>query len=462
MMTSTSQVQLTPIAFDVDLLELHAISPERYPFLLESSAGDPRLARFDILFACPRESLILAADYRLQGPAAADGLDFLEAFDQWWQTTAPDNPRLRGAGASLPFTGGWFVTLGYGLAREIEPVLKIDSAPGQPVATATRVPVAIIRDRLLSEAWIVAEKGYEGQVSDIQRDIRVLPRSHDTPAVSLSTDLREEAAAGFLAAVRTAKQHIARGDIFQANLSRLWSGTLVAGTTPHDVYRQLRAVNPAPFAGLAVFADHAIISSSPERLLRSRDGKIETRPIAGTRPRDPGLDDDAPLRAELLSHPKERAEHIMLIDLERNDLGRVCRAGTVSVDEFMVVESYSHVHHIVSNVCGELLESATPAQMIRAVFPGGTITGCPKVRCIEIIDALENRPRGLYTGSMGYINLDGSADFNILIRTMLTAKQEFSFATGSGIVADSDPVAELEETRAKAKGLILALAGDDA
>jgi anthranilate synthase component 1 len=159
----------------------------------------------------------------------------------------------------------------------------------------------------------------------------------------------------------------------------------------------------------------------------------------------------------LLSHPKEQAEHIMLIDLERNDLGRICRPGSVRVDEFMVLESYAHVHHIVSNIRGELREDVTPGQVIRAVFPGGTITGCPKVRCMEIIAELEQEPRGAYTGSMGYINRDGSMDLNILIRTMTVADDRIRLRAGAGIVADSAPGAELDETRAKARGLLRAL-----
>ena len=185
-----------------------------------------------------------------------------------------------------------------------------------------------------------------------------------------------------------------------------------------------------------------------------RDGRVSTRPIAGTRPRSADAGQDRRLLEELVAHPKERAEHVMLIDLERNDLGRVCQPGSVHVDEMMVIESYAHVHHIVSNVSGDLLDDVTPGQVIAAVFPGGTITGCPKVRCMEIINELENAPRGAYTGSFGYLNRDGSMDLNILIRTIVTHDGRASFRAGSGIVADSEPLAELEETRAKAKGLL--------
>jgi len=273
----------------------------------------------------------------------------------------------------------------------------------------------------------------------------------------MESGLDEEEPSEFIEAVEHAQRYIAAGDIFQANLSRSWSGRLRTGIQLADIYQRLRTTNPAPFAGLAVFDELAVISSSPERLLRIRDNHVETRPIAGTRPRPSPGGRDSPLRAELLENPKERAEHVMVIDLERNDLGRICRAGSIKVDEFMLIESYSHVHHIVSNVRGRLLEDATPGKIIAAMFPGGSITGCPKVRCMEIINELEGRPRGIYTGAMGYINRDGSGDLSILIRCMTTVGRELSLATGCGIVCDSVARQELAETRAKAKGLILAL-----
>jgi anthranilate synthase component 1 len=203
--------------------------------------------------------------------------------------------------------------------------------------------------------------------------------------------------------------------------------------------------------------ERAVISSSPERLVEVRGRRVSTRPIAGTYPRSLDPEQDQALSQDLLRHPKERAEHVMLIDLERNDLGRVCRTGSVQVKEFMTLESYRHVHHIVSEVSGELRENISPAQVIRAVFPGGTITGCPKVRCMQIIAELEQAPRLAYTGSMGYINRDGSLEMNILIRTIVQQGREISLRAGAGIVADSIPERELAETRAKAKGLLAAL-----
>jgi anthranilate synthase component 1 len=190
--------------------------------------------------------------------------------------------------------------------------------------------------------------------------------------------------------------------------------------------------------------------------MRIQNGDISTRPIAGTRARQGTAEQDRHDTAELVAHPKERAEHIMLIDLERNDLGRVCEAGSVAVDEYMVTESYAHVHHIVSNVRGRLRADRSPVDALRALFPGGTITGCPKVRCMQIIAELEGEGRGAYTGSLGWLGTDGDADFNILIRTLTLRDDLIELRAGAGIVADSVPERELEETRAKARGMLRA------
>jgi anthranilate synthase component I len=268
--------------------------------------------------------------------------------------------------------------------------------------------------------------------------------------------LHEEDAAKFLAGVQCVLDYIAAGDVFQVNLSRGWDATLAAPVDAATVYSALRAANPAPFAGSFAWDDWAVLSSSPERLVSVQRDAVQTRPIAGTRPRFAG-DDDAARMRELVGHPKERAEHIMLIDLERNDLGRVCVPGSIEVDELMSVESYAHVHHIVSNVRGKLRDGTSPGDVIRAVFPGGTITGCPKVRCMQIIAELEGEARGPYTGAIGYLNRDGDMDLNILIRTLWMHGDTLRFRAGAGIVADSVAELELAETRAKARGLLRAL-----
>ena len=441
-------------ASGTDLAALTRLDPARYPFLLQSVAAGPELARFDILFAFPGETLELAGDYSLHGPHAGDE-GFLGALDAWWRSEGNPEPDMPSADA--PFRGGWFVYLGYELAQEVEPRLRLTPPAGQPVAFATRVPVAIVRDHERAAMEIVYEPGFESCVADIRADLRRAADQAQMPASLPSSAVTEEPPADFLNAVGRAREYIAAGDIFQANLSRCWRAVFDAEPDAADLYARLCASNPAPFGGLLQRPGFALVSSSPERLIRRRGERVDTRPIAGTRPRDEAPPDSDRRRAELLGHPKERAEHIMLIDLERNDLGRVCVGGSVHVDEYMTVESYSHVHHIVSNVTGRLRAGVTPGELIRAVFPGGTITGCPKVRCMEIIHELEQRARGAYTGSMGYLNRNGDCDFNILIRTMTLAGTQLEIAAGSGIVADSDPARELEETRAKAKGMLLAL-----
>lgn len=448
-----------------DLLDLHIRAPERYPFLLESVAGGTAQGRFDILFACPGETLRLADDWQLSGPHASHGGGFLSALDAWWLKEQRGQNR---SGTSkegdvpsrLPFCGGWFVYLGYELVRETEATVQPDALPGFPVALAVRIPVALVRDLHDGQLWLIHEPGYAEAAAEVLADVAAVlrePHPLPVPAEALATGIREPEAREFLDAVAAVQQLIAAGDVFQVNLARRWTGELQAGVQAWQIYRRLREVNPAPFSGLAIFDDGAIISSSPERLVRVRDGRVETRPIAGTRPRAGVAELDDERRQALLSNAKERAEHVMLIDLERNDLGRVCVAGTIVVNELMTVESYAHVHHIVSNISGELRAGVTPGMLIRAVFPGGTITGCPKVRCMEIIRDLEAQPRGPYTGSMGYLNRDGSCDFNILIRTIQTRGAEYAFYAGSGIVADSIAERELEETRAKAKGLLVAM-----
>jgi anthranilate synthase component 1 len=224
------------------------------------------------------------------------------------------------------------------------------------------------------KAWIVAEPGQSGMFDLIKADLRDLEEPDPDRVRSIvAGSVIEEPPERFLAAVQKAQTHIARGDIYQANLSRVWRTQLQPDVRAGDLYARLRETNPAPFAGLAVRDDFAVISSSPERLLRLRGGRIETRPIAGTRPRDEHSKASDFNKGEFLAHPKERAEHIMLIDLERNDLGRICSPGSVSVDEFMTVETYAHVHHIVSTVTGRPRDRLTPGQMISAVFPGGSI-----------------------------------------------------------------------------------------
>lgn len=431
-----------------DLLALHSLDPQRYPHLLESTATGTQ-GRYDILFAFPGESLVLED---------RNEFDFLDALDaRRVQAAAGHATTAEG----LPFQGGWFIYLGYELAAQIEPQLQLRADDsGLPVASATRIPAAVIRDRLQQRCWVVAEQ--RAYLQAIQEDIAALDGASDSvDAFAIGTPVEDEPQ-HYLDAVERVLHYIREGDVFQVNLSRQWRTDWPPGVTSAALYRRLRTLNPGPFNGLATWGDNAIICSSPERLVEVRGERVQTRPIAGTRPRGEHAACDRAKSEELLRHPKEQAEHIMLIDLERNDLGRVAQPGTVSVSELMTLESYATVHHIVSNVEARLRAGVTPGQVIRAVFPGGTITGCPKVRCMEIIAELEQQSRGAYTGSLGYLNHDGSMDLNILIRTMVRGNGRLSFRAGAGIVYDSVPRSELEETRDKAAGLLRAIRGDAA
>jgi anthranilate synthase component I len=438
-----------------DLVALHAANPARYPYLLESVAhGTPR-GRFDILFAHPQRSLVLDVDRALylDGVLQKDKT-FLGVLDEEWRASAwapVINERL-------PFRGGWFVFLAYEFAGQLESKLRFRQFDRDvPLAIAVRCPAAVVRDHETGTCYVVSEAEQASLLEAIEQDVLEALSFEEESFVVL--DMREDEAFEFLDAVERIKRYIEAGDVFQVNLSRRWSAELDHIIQPATAYRRLRAANPAPFAGLAVFPNgSAILSSSPERLVRVQGDEVSTRPIAGTYPRSADIEQDRRWSEELLAHPKERAEHVMLIDLERNDLGRVCTPGTVRVNQLMTVESYRHVHHIESEVTGRRRAGVTPAEVLRAVFPGGTITGCPKVRCMEILAELERTPRGAYTGSMGYINRDGSMDFNILIRTLVQTGARLRWSAGAGIVADSIPERELAETRAKARGMRAVLA----
>jgi anthranilate synthase component 1 len=441
-----------------DLLALQRLAPARYPLLLESSAAGTAQGRWDILLAASGESLALDRDGMLVGEdGSRQRGDFLEALDaQWRSLRLPrDEPRW-------PFRGGWALFLGYELAAQVEPVLRLPPAAGDlPVALALRCPAAVLRDRASGACMAIAENGHAGMLETIAADLETARRLPPLPAWTPPASVDEDAPHRFTDGVARILEYLAAGDVFQANLSRGWQARFDAPLAPASLFARLREHNPAPFAGVFAGDGWAVVSASPERLVSVRGELVETRPIAGTRPRFIGDDDAARIR-DLVGNPKERAEHVMLIDLERNDLGRVCMPGSVEVDELMTVESYAHVHHIVSNVRGRLRDGVAPGEVIRATFPGGTITGCPKVRCMQVIAELEGQGRGAYTGAFGWLNRDGDLDLNILIRSAelegdATGASRLRFRTGAGIVADSDPRRELDETRAKARGMLRAL-----
>ena len=432
---------LLNLPYPVDLLRLHAAHPARYPFLLQTLGGT---LGWDILFAFPEQTII-------QYPG--ENASFLDRLDRAWRAEQTQGG-VDSKAAWLPFHGGWFVYLGYELLHEIEASVPRRTQPSDfPVGFAARVPAAILLDRENDTTYVFAEAAQAHLLETIRHDIEQAPPLTIRPVSAI--DLVEDAPEQYLSGVERIQRYIQEGDVFQVNLARRWQGQLAGNAL--DLYQALTRSNPAPFGGLADMGVAQIISSSPERLVRTRHGVIETRPIAGTHPRSSDPAQDLLLKAQLLSTAKERAEHIMLVDLERNDLGRICKPGSVSVPALLDVVTYAHVHHLESTVRGELRPEVTPGEVIRALFPGGTITGCPKVRCAQIIRELEQAPRQAYTGSMGYLNHDGSLDLNILIRSFMLQGTQLQFWAGAGIVADSDPQRELSETRAKAKGLLRAL-----
>jgi len=424
-----------------DLIGLQASNPQRYPGLVLSS-GD---TGWDVLFAFPQDVVRISA---------AEGLHDLQSHPA--MQVRPEFPEAS-TSCDLPFSGGWLCVFGYELGGLFEPSAgPVEDDSDFPVAWLMRIPAAILCDRSSGRCVLMAEAGQSGLLDRMQHDLAdTLP---PLPAVPALDSIQEDESAAFLDGVARIHEYIRAGDVFQVNLSRGWQAEFAALVPAPSLLARLMEKNPAPFSALLQMEDWAIVSSSPERLVRlTRDGTLETRPIAGTHPRSDDAAEDAALRERLQAHPKERAEHVMLVDLERNDLGRVCEPGSVGVAELMEVASYRHVHHIESTVCGKLRKGMSVFDALRAVFPGGTITGCPKVRTMQIIRELEQTPRRAYTGSLGYINRDGSFDFNILIRSFLLHGCALSFRAGAGIVADSVAMRELEETRAKARGLLRAL-----
>jgi len=400
----------------------------------------------------------------------------------------------------LPFTGGWLGWLGYDVAGEIEalPKLKSDTLPF-PVAFWYEPECFAVLDHWEQVLWLAASS--TSQLDDLVDQLQLeLPNFSNSPGSTDIPNLRLlTSQADYEAAVLQAKKYIQAGDIFQTNLSvRFETQTSASGW---QIYQALQKINPSPFANYFKTPWGEVVSCSPERLVQLYEGVAQTRPIAGTRQRGKTPEEDLQLAQELLSNSKERAEHIMLVDLERNDLGRVCEWGSVKVDELLTIERYSHVMHLVSNITGILRcnqsKKMHSIDLIRAMFPGGTITGCPKVRCMEIIEELEPVRRSLFYGSCGYLDQSGNLDLNILIRTLLVAPQaNKSFNSlvtsditpyhlsssitevnpqssevnphypilnsvwgqvGAGIVADSNPQKEWYESLHKAQALLAAL-----
>jgi para-aminobenzoate synthetase component 1 len=440
-------------------------------FLLESVKGPWGIARYSFMGFAPYCSLRVkdgvlelkseeTATMRTRNPLGA-----LRALTGLYRQRP--EPRLP------PFQGGAAALMSYDFAHYLEnlPATTRDDLC-MPDAHFLMIDRVIGFDHMEGKAWLIfcpgaremKEPDWQDKYDEAEHELSEMLKKASCPSeahspASLGTALEIShgmTKRGYMDMVRRAKEYIAAGDIFQSNLS-LRLSAFIGEASPWALYRVLREINPSPFAGFMDFGDYFIVSSSPERLLSLRGNVLETRPIAGTRPRGRDEREDSLMRSELLLNAKERAEHVMLIDLERNDLGRVCDYGSVQVDEMMTTEDYSHVIHIVSNIKGRLAPGRTAFDAVRAAFPGGTITGVPKVRCMEIIDELEPVRRGPYTGSIGYIGFSGSMDLNILIRSFTIKHGTAHVQAGAGIVADSDPEREYYEALKKAEALLKTL-----
>jgi para-aminobenzoate synthetase component I len=423
--------------------------------LLESplpTKGDRTpLARYSICAGSPR---VVDGCLQMGTPPIGKIFAFLESL----LNQASGEQTLNYCPQELPFTGGWLGWLGYDAAWEIEklPRQRADSLPF-PVAFWYQPENFAVLDHLEQVIWLAAAN--ISQLDTLIEQLESFPApspafaTHNSPIRFLTAQNDYEAA------VRRAKKYIQAGDIFQTNLSIRFSTQTT--TDSWDIYRALQQINPSPFASYWRSPWGQVISCSPERLVQLHNGIAQTRPIAGTRSRGANLEQDNKLAQEMMSSSKENSEHIMLVDLERNDLGRVCQWGSVKVDELLTIERYSHVMHLVSNVSGVLPPQVSPIELIRAMFPGGTISGCPKVRCMEIIEELEPVRRSLFYGSCGYLDWRGNLDLNILIRTLLVTPNcnvnSVWGQVGAGIVADSDPETEWHESLQKAQAQLAAL-----
>lgn len=356
------------------------------------------------------------------------------------------------------FTGGFVGYFGYGIAPACDRVrFRKKKELGMPDLYLGLFRDVIAYDHKRQVYHLITNSAQRStrnaQLEKMKKYFRIAPDPHKK--FQLKKISPETSKTQFERMVKRAKEYIAAGDIYQANLSQRFNfefrGSALA------LYGRLRSINPSPFSSFFKIRGLQIVSSSPERLIKKRENVCETRPIAGTCPAYGPEKRLREWRQKLLQNAKERAEHLMLVDLERNDLGRVCDYRSVKVAEFMALEKYSHVVHIVSKVTGRLRKGKDAFDLLRAMFPGGTITGCPKIRCMEIIDELEPVRRGIYTGSIGYIDLRGDMDLNIVIRTLVLKGRKGHLQVGAGIVWDSDPGKEYEETLHKGEALVKAL-----
>ena len=433
----------------------------KYRILLESAEGDKKWGRYSFIVFGSCKSFKFRKGFgeiydcgRVEYFKSEDPLEELKRFFK----------SFKGKGEER-FDLGIVGFVGYDLIKFYEPVR--DELP-DPINTYdllfTFGELTLIYDNFTRSLKILIpyQKGEEEYAKERLKRVlkkiyeRVVPQSklkvRDADLSSWKSNLKKEE---FLRMVERAKEYIRDGDVIQVVLSQRFKRTFKGRV--EDVYRILRTLNPSPYMFFMDFGELKVVGSSPEVLVRVEGEKVLTRPIAGTRRRGKDEEEDERLSRELLSDEKERAEHLMLVDLARNDLGKVCKGGSVKVKDFMRVEKYSHVMHIVSDVEGTLREDTDPFEVLKAVFPAGTVSGAPKVRAMQIIEELERERRGIYAGSVGYFSLTGNMDMAIAIRTLIFRDKEVFLQAGAGIVSDSVPEREYEETLNKAKALMVAV-----
>ncbi len=467
---------------ETDVFELYRriASPGRPSFLLESGKGSSGVARWSFFGSDPYLELSgkgMRYELRTRDGSTVHKGDPFKALTELIRAS-----RIARPDDAPPFVGGAVGFFSYDLIRQFEklPNLTTDDLRLPDLIFAFVDLFAAVDHKLRTLHLIYAppldqalgqprEKLYsEGcdRLSELHAKLLARRKKDDSDLrIGHLTVKPDQSRSDYVQRAKQCQDFIRSGDIYQANLShRLtidrdpgWPMEHFREHAGAALYSRVREVNPSPFGGLLAFESMTLVSSSPERLVRLDGRRVDTRPIAGTRPRGHTPAEDRRLAEDLITNPKERAEHLMLVDLERNDLGRVCKYGTVRADELMIVERYSHVSHIVSNVIGELRDGLDGFDLIKAVFPGGTITGVPKIRCMEILEGLEPVRRGPYTGAMGYLSWSGDLDLNIIIRTMLLVGGRGYLQVGAGIVADSDPAKEYEETLYKAEAFFKAL-----
>jgi para-aminobenzoate synthetase component I len=435
-----------------------AICGDDHCFFLDSGCGGERLGRYSIIGSKPGTVLRSSGEkIKVEYQGAIESYDG-DPFTKLRELLA--KRRVEYAG-QLPFVGGAVGYLGYGLCKftsGIEPACA-DDVPMNDMELGF-YDRSVVCDNLEGRVWLVScgadeaecGKGLEEMRASFRR--RPAMKSEHPPLRIVPMPQTNFTKEEYFRAVERIKEYIWAGDAYQVNLSQRFSSE--CKEDPWSLYRRLRRINPAPFSAYIRFGDTAVLCSSPERFLSVRGHQVETRPIKGTRPRG-AREEDGRLAEELRSSAKDRAEHVMIVDLERNDLGRVCEWGSVHVSEFEAIESYPTVHHMVSTVRGRLRRDVGLVDCLRACFPGGSITGAPKVRAMEIIEELEPNRRGLYTGSLGYLGYDGSMDLNIVIRTMVLRGGRVHFSVGGGVVADSTAEGEYAETFDKARALFQSL-----